>query len=463
MEFKEENVMKSKRTYVRGGGRRFCRCLAEKALLLSPLIASLLLTGCAGASPDRAQRMQRGYVYYLDGAGGGGVTNWSGGVRQGLHSAGYDGAGEMFSWETGLGVLADQTASNDYKRGKARQLAQKMAEYRRQYPQTPITTIGLSAGTVLAVFTLEELPASVMVENVFLLSGSLSATYDLTRALRHVRGAVYVTTSQKDVVLGGLLPLAGTADRGADTTATIGVEGPYVPRGGSTEAQQLYSSKLRVVPWRPEFARYGDAGGHTDTVAAAFIERYLAPLVETTSGVQFAAAATNEAELVENPAYKRWVRMPVGTWTVFEGQQTVAGVTRPCRVKTTLVKKSPTLIVLRREQLAAPSDTEASLFDQVLHESAQIRPEDQPMTHPARQTRVLPNAEISVGSSVLDCAVELVSASGEFHDWGRDPQLTLYTQETVPGGIVRIDVKTSFGDKVVDFKGKLAEFHIPTE
>ncbi len=275
-----------------------------RAALLPPLVSAGGIFEGASESPDRVARMERGYYYYLDGAGGGGITNWSGGVRRGLQRGGYDGSGEMYTWQTGLGALADQTAGNRYKRKKAGALARRLVEYRRQHPDAAVTMIGLSAGTALTVFALESLPEDVMVENVFLLSGSLSATYDLTEALGHVRGKMYVTTSPRDAVLTALVPLAGTADRGSGTTATIGVQGPQLPHGASAEARRVYDSKLVVMPWRSEFARYGNFGGHTDTVSALFIERYVAPRVGTTSTLEFAASQVTAGgpQLLSGPA-----------------------------------------------------------------------------------------------------------------------------------------------------------------
>jgi hypothetical protein len=383
-------------------------------------------------------------------------------VRQGLRNAGYDGAGEMFGWETGLGVLADQTASNEYKRGKAAELAKKMVTYHEKYPDAPMYLMGLSAGTAVAVFTLEALPADVKVENVFLLSGSLSATYDLTKALRHVRGKMYVTTSQRDVVLGGLVPMSGTADRDSGTTATIGVRGPRLPRGGSAETREFYASRLSVVPWRPEFARYGNMGGHTDTVAAAFIERFVCPLVETTSGVQFAAATASTEGLVENPDYRRWAQFPAGTWTIIEGQQTVDGVTRPFRVKTTMIKKTPTVLVLHKEYSSA-LDGGTQPFDRTIYESAHIAPEEQPVTHPAAQVKDLPNSKVRVGSRVLDCQTRSVSVPAYFDDWGDHPEATYLRHESVPGGLVQIDIKTRFGEQPVAITAKLVDFHAVTK
>ncbi len=424
------------------------------ALGLLALVMTAVGAGCV--SPDRAARMECGYVYYLDGAGGGGITNWSGGVREGLRKAGYSGAGEMFNWETGLGVLADQTASNSYKRGKASELANEIVAYQKEHPGAPVTLMGLSAGTAVAVFTLEALPRDTNVENVILLSGSLSATYDLTRALNRVNGRMYVTTSRRDMVLTGLVPTAGTADRGSGTTATIGVEGPQLPHAASAETRRLYGDRLVVVPWKPEFSRYGNAGGHTDTVAAAFVQRYVAPLVETAEPIPALAASTAPEGHVENPDYRRWAKFPVGSWIVFDGQQSGADGTRPFRVKTTLIKKTADVLVLRREQVEGAGLK--SVFDQTIYESAAIAPEDHPSTHPARRVEQRPAIVVSVGSRELNCSVQTIETPADFSDWGSHPQATVHTSEQVPGGIAQIDIKTRFDGKPMTLTARLVDF-----
>jgi hypothetical protein len=427
-------------------------------LAISTLV--VLSTGCGGGHIPDPVKMQRGYVYYLDGAGGGRIMNWGGGVRDGLKNAGYDGEGEMFSWETGLGVLADQTAGNAYKRDKARQLAGKMIEYRQNYPNAPMTLIGLSAGTAMAAFTLEELPAEVKVENVILLSGSLSATYNLTSALRHVNGKMYISTSDRDSVLGGLLPLAGTADRNSGTNATIGVEGPQLPPGASQETRNLYAMKVHVIPWKQEFARYGNRGGHTDTVTAAFVSHYVAPLVKTLSGAQFASAGPYEAGTVKNPGYDRWTRFEPGSWVMLEGTQTINGVTRPFRMKTTLVSKSAGQVVFHREEIATAGQTGPAPFTQTLYESAHIAPAENPLTHPSAQIKTLPDETVRVGSRSFVCAGRSVSVPADFEAWGDKPQTTVYTNPEIPCGIARINITTRFGEKVVNVTGQVTGFHI---
>ena len=145
---------------------------------------------------------------------------------------------------------------------------------------------------------------------------------------------------------------------------------------------------------------------------------------------------------------------------MFEGQQAANGATRPFRVKTTLVKKTPAVLVLEREQLDAPTDTEPSLLDQTVYASAHIAPEEHPMPHPAAQTRELPNALIRVGSETLDCTGKTVSAQADFSDWGDCPQATVYTHEKVPGGIVQIAIQTRLDKQPVTIQGKLAEYYV---
>lgn len=239
--------------------------------------------------PDRATRMTHGYTYYLDGAGGGQpLRNWAGGVRQGLLDAGYNGAGEVFTWETGAGVAADQGSSVEYKRGKARELAGRIQTYAREYPGRPIHLIGLSAGTAVAVFTLESLPESCSVDNVILLGSSMSSDHDLTAALRRVRGHLYVFTSDNDAVLRFLVPSAGSADRVDAGERLAGLRGFMMPARATPETRQLYA-KVKRVPWTREFERDGNYGGHTDAVNAAFVRDHIAPLLPTRSSGQAAA------------------------------------------------------------------------------------------------------------------------------------------------------------------------------
>jgi hypothetical protein len=252
--------------------------------VLAPSIL-LLLTGCqsqpmAGqATPGPGPLASRGIVYYLDGAGGGGlVTNWGRSVKQGLREAKYPGTYIEYDWETGMGVIADQMSSDDYKRAKAAHVAQMIQQYKAQNPAAPVSVMGLSAGTAVAVFVLEKLPPRLQVDSAVLLSGSIASDYDMTKALRHVKGNLYITTSSRDEILSIAVPMFGTADRQAGDVSVVGIDGCTLPPGASAETTALYQ-KIKYLPWKPQYGTDGDFGGHTDTTVPPFIRDYIAPLI----------------------------------------------------------------------------------------------------------------------------------------------------------------------------------------
>jgi len=396
-----------------------------------------LAAGCSQTMPDRAERMTRGYVYYLDGAGGGSLlSNWSGGVRDGLLAAGYDGAGEMFAWNTGGGVVADQNASVDYKRSKANELAREIQQYAQEHRGAPLTLIGLSAGTAVAVFTLEALPPTCPVDHVILLGASVSADHDLTRALHRVRNRMHVFTSEKDAVLAFMVPMAGTADRTSSPSA--GLRGFVLPAGASSETRAQYA-KVAHVAWRPEFAKAGDFGGHTDTVKAPFVRQYIAPLImvgDTHETPKDVAVADGK---VRNPDYDRWANGPRDSTVTFEGFQEVNGVKQPLRVTARLISKHPDRLVIERTYVS--SDAAQPVRVQRFIMEAKIDPEEHPLTHPQAIIKELPGERVTIGGKSFGCRVRTIDCPASFAEWGRDIRCTLHTTDEIHGGIARISLQ----------------------
>ena len=146
------------------------RVALTRSFLVSAAGCASTPTGLPAPVPDRAARMPRGYLYYLDGAGGGTAKeNWADGVKEGLLEAGYPGAGEMFkmfTWETGAGLMADQDASVAYKRSKAVDLASEIRKSAAEHPRAPISILRFSVGTAVAIFALEELPETIGNETI---------------------------------------------------------------------------------------------------------------------------------------------------------------------------------------------------------------------------------------------------------------------------------------------------------
>lgn len=434
------------------------RIHVQPRLVLSIIAGAITMgSGCSQMqAPDRAERMTRGYVYYCDGAGGGGLLmNWSSGVRDGLVDAGYDGSGEMFRWETGLGVVADQTASVEYKKGKARQLADEIVKYKAKYPDAPVHIIGLSAGTAVVAYALEYLPVNDAVQNVVMLSGSLSSGYDLTQALRRVKGRMYIFTSQRDEVLLAAVPMVGTADRVSADGGTIGLNGARLPAGASQETRALYR-KISVIAWNPQFARYGDEGGHTDSVKGPFVQQFVAPLIIAGSS-RSNTSVRRSPTLVENPDYQRWARFPEGSWVLFEGYQMEGDRRKPIRVRTTLVEKEADRMLIQREAEGGDGEL-ADELTQSFYVTRHIESRHHPLTHPEVRRTELGNRPFEIAGRNMNCKAAKVQSSGDFEHWGKNVSATVLTCPEIPGGIAQIDLSTTLDGRQVQLVGQAVKF-----
>lgn len=422
-------------------------------------IAFLLtsLAGCSSGHPaDEKLRSERGYIYYLDGSGGGNaITNWSGGVRQGLRDAGYDGFGEMFVWETGLGVAADHGSSVSYKKERAAELAAKIVAFHRANPRTPITLMGLSAGNAVLIYTLEALPLEPIINDVVLLSSSVSADYNLTDALERVSGHCYVFTSQRDSVLLLLVPVGGTADRKAGNVATMGVEGAKMPAGASRDQYK----KVIEIPWSPEFARLGHAGGHTDSVATGFVREVVAPLVMTTS-TKAVADAKLQTGLVDNPDYARWARFAPGSTVTVRATQAVDGRKTPVTLKSTLISKTADRIVVDRVFSTDFGGDAGTPGPRRLFIPARIQPEEHPITNPNSKIAPVEKHEFHVRGKAIMAEGRKVESMGRSSAWGDDAKGTVYTCPDVPGGMLQIDIQTKYMGSALEFSGELVDYKV---
>lgn len=225
------------------------------------------LAGCASDRPHASRELDFGKTYYIDGAG-----NWGFGITtvgKGLKEAGYLGSVEAYIWTTSFNPAIDQV-NRPAAHLRAAVLSDKIRKYLQTYPDNDVNIIALSAGTGVAVWAIEALPAGMRINNLVLLGSSLSSTYNMSKAFQHIKGRVYVYYSPTDPILSGPVRLLGTIDGSYDDSAgLVGLRG--VGLAGA--------AVLRIVniPWRDEYAEYGWAGGHTDSTSEPFIRQFVAP------------------------------------------------------------------------------------------------------------------------------------------------------------------------------------------
>ncbi len=249
------------------------------------LIVSALILAAAPADPVATSD---DYLLHLPGIAG--TKQIDRAVNKGIKEGGFDGTEENYDWTENDPGMAALLAWERNQR-EAKLISEKIVKQRTAVPTGKFYLLGHSGGAGLAIWALEDLPDNITVDSVVLMSPALSPDYDLTRALKHVTGHMYVFSSLADVfVLGAGTKLFGTID-GVKTDAA-GRVGFHQP---PTADPQQYK-KLVALPYDTSWFQYGDAGDHIGGMRESFGKNILAPLL-----LQGKMPATNMPTTTETP------------------------------------------------------------------------------------------------------------------------------------------------------------------
>ncbi len=247
--------------------------------LLAALFIAPMLTGCAAAFPQvidsKPMRFEAkpATVFVADGAGGFQFTSKT--LHNVLERDGYPIDVVTFQWSHGNNrIYADQT-DYAYARMQGRRLAEIVLAHRVANPNRPTFLAGHSAGSLVVLTAVETLPPGT-IEDLILLSPSLSYKYDLREALRRVAHGVHVHYSPHDYIYLGLATrLIGTSDR--LRTKSAGRVG-FGDRFFAADPESQH--KLRQHPWTPKDRALGHNGGHFGTYAPNYLREYIFPLFD---------------------------------------------------------------------------------------------------------------------------------------------------------------------------------------
>jgi len=222
----------------------------------------LTLTAITGCGASFGERAKFGMTFYCPGAGN--VDMGDAGIREGLRQAGYRGQVARLTWSVSFNPAIDQTVRIFARQGGKR-LATYIQDYVDQFPDREVNVVGLSAGSGVAIWALESLKPGYKVNNVILLSSSLHHRYDVSRALRNVKGKIYCYYSPNDAVLTSLMKAFGTID-GVFLEDGAGAVGLHSPGG---------AERIVNIRWQESFEKYGYYGGHTDVTSPAFVQHHI--------------------------------------------------------------------------------------------------------------------------------------------------------------------------------------------
>lgn len=255
--------------------RRFWRgLLCTLSFLISP-IGRL----CGGRLIKRMEpeRLDRGMVLVLPGIEGRSFLNVS--LMAGLLDAGLPYAMEILDWTTGCNLLAIyHLRAWERNHRVARQIADRVIDYRRQYPGRPVWLIGHSAGGAMSLLTAEFLPAEQSVTGIVLLAPAMSSEYSCEAAMQRTERGIWNFYSAGDVWFLGLGTLVfGTFD---------GVHWPASGRIGfahRTDPSPSAECQLRQIPYRLRMLWQFNFGGHFGCVHRVFVAETIGPILREDS------------------------------------------------------------------------------------------------------------------------------------------------------------------------------------
>ncbi|HSW44246.1 MAG TPA: hypothetical protein VLM89_01610 [Phycisphaerae bacterium] len=236
------------------------------------ILVFLATTGCGDTGMATSREDPFGRTYYIDGAG-----NWGYGVvevNEGLRRAGYKGNIINWRWSATFNPALDQTIGRIAARGRGQELGKEITQYLQLYPDNQVNIICLSAGTGVGIWACENTTLPAKVNNIIMLGSSLSSDYDVSTALQHIAGKIYVYHSTYDMVLQGPVRTIGTIDGkiGVDAAGLVGLRPTRGDRG-----------RIENIPWSSRYEQYGWTGSHTDATSEPFVRHVLAKIVVPTS------------------------------------------------------------------------------------------------------------------------------------------------------------------------------------
>ncbi len=246
------------------------RCCSWTGLAVVAVLTSLALGGHRPASMP-AVDFSETWLLHLPGIGG--ARSIDRRMTAGLKDGGWEGPISIYDWtanDPGINALLS------YKRNKeqAQKVEQQIEERLKKDPNLKVTLTSHSGGTGIAVWALEDMPGGMQVQTLVLLASALSPDYDLSKALRHVRGKAYVFYSKNDqVVLGAGTRLFGTID-GVKTDAA-GLVGFRKPEGVDDKAYE----KLVQKPYDDGWMAFQNIGNHVGCMSQPFAESVIAPML----------------------------------------------------------------------------------------------------------------------------------------------------------------------------------------
>jgi len=186
-----------------------------------------------------------------------------------FRDAGVEQAIEVMEWAPFLLhiVLPDQAYALHRQFAEAE--ADRLVAYMRAHPDCPVTLLGFSGGTMIALMVAEAMPEGMHVDSVILMSSPITREYDLTKSLQGARQIMHYWSPWERVPRLVALAFPLLDNEFGDPAASFGFA--------------FQHERLIQLEWTPEMLRYFHAGDHMNYwINVPWIRDFIAPFVAQT-------------------------------------------------------------------------------------------------------------------------------------------------------------------------------------
>jgi pimeloyl-ACP methyl ester carboxylesterase len=244
------------------------------------LLIALLTVPTSGGEPA-----EKAWLLHLNGIGNQRACDQM--LLRGLKASGLNADMRIHDWTEGESALTSLHGMDANKK-RAAGIADMITRQRKAFPDRPIILTSHSGGTAIAAWTLEALPEDVQIDTWILFAPALSREYDLSKALKRVKGQAHVFSSPNDTLfLNAGTKLFGTMDGQKGEAA--GLKGFIIPEQADLRQYRKLVPHPHKLAW---FLRYGNAGTHMCPLMPRFAREYVGTILKTGAAPDDAQAIT---------------------------------------------------------------------------------------------------------------------------------------------------------------------------
>lgn len=232
----------------------------------------LLQTGCPAidvwrSPPATPEEYERGLLVMYPGTSNLNIEML--GFYTAMKEAGLDLAIEVRPYGEFMEHVFDPFGSQPRFAERADVEAERLAEYIRAHPNSPVTLMTFSGGAVFTLLVGAAMPADAPLDRIIMMSPGVWKDYNVLPTLDHVTQGVVSYWSPREEGPKLIAQLFGTSDAHFSDPAT-------------SYGFTIQDPRLFQISWTPEMQAFGNNGEHLDYFFnTGFIEKFVTPWVIT--------------------------------------------------------------------------------------------------------------------------------------------------------------------------------------